>query len=810
MTCYNLQAQDSLQVVPLFPGNTSTMLHPLLSPDGQYLYLAREHFTRNLGPEDASDIWVSWRQQNSWMPLVHLGYPVNDFTANYPAGIGLNREWIATLKRTDDSIYVKGYRQAGRRWVNEWSALPALTDSTQYWFDWQISHDQQVLFFCASAGPGYPADIFITRRLRNRGWSLPERLPSPINSPYHEATAFMAADARGLYFSSDRPGGEGGQDLLYSEALNTSYSAWTSPQYLEPPINSPDNDMDASIAVADQPFIFVRSRGDTTQVYQGTLPAFARPQSVSLISVQLVANPTVDSLALVIFPLARPPMQRIIPKTSQSEEQLVLTSGQAYAVYARTNAPLFSPSKIINLSQTSPGQLDYSTYPDTSNLKKNRVYQQRADIIRNLQQQLQVLDRDISRLFSRQEQMMKNLQQLQFPPLPNGTLNRNDPEIRTIERTYDQARKQAANQDTTRFSGSEYNLFVNAPGLDTSSAETARERLDRLRQRFSLRQEEGYVSDTPLSAAKLDSLERQAQQPPDFRMFLDDLVRRFQAEFFPEVLEDVVQRSIPVALQRVRAQAQENELFILNRDQEKLPTMLRDLDMPISPTDTSMIRPLASWQKTFLPMLSDRLRSTVRPLMRSTMNEPVRRYFIGALTYYLKQERKVILEESLGQQIEKQITDEAQSEGWSERLTAPPTPFGVHKPSAEVRVSLRLAHARREHPVELKAMLFRANQATFLAAAIPDLQRIIDYLQQHTAQHVHIAVHTHQNLTHTFARKVTRQRAQQIRQYLERAGIAPERIHTAAMGRSRPKTWGSTPDDLAQNQRVEIYFFAEN
>lgn len=806
MVCYTVQAQDSLKAVSLFFGS---IVQPLLSPDGQYLYVARKDYQGNLGQANAADIWFSRRLGNSWMPMIHLPYPVNDFADNYPAGIGLNREWIASVKRQEDSIYVQGYRRQGRHWGIDWSALPIVSDSMRYWFDWHLGHNQQTLLFCASSGPDQPADIFLARRLEKDRWSFPERLPSPVNSAYHEATAFLAADGKGLYLSSDRPGGQGGQDLLYSEAHNTSYTSWTNPQNLGSSVNSTGHDTDATIPVTGESCIFVRTRGDTSQIYQHVLPLFARPQSVSLISIKLTSSAALDSFALIIFPLDRPPLQNIIPKTSRSEEQLVLPTGQAYGIYAQTDAPLFSASQIINLSDTPAEPLDYSVYSDTSVLQESRTYQERTGIIRNLQQQLQQTEQEIAQQISRQETSIKRLYQLEFSPLPPGVLNRNDPEMRAIENQYEEARRQQAKQDTPRFSQSEYDLFVSSPILDTLHAETAQERLNRLRQRFRLRQEDGYVSDNPLNAATLDSLEQQAQQPPEFSIFRRDLVRRLQARLFTEVREDVVQRAIPAALQRVHNQLGDNERFILNRDEHDLPQLLSNLEIPIQPPDTTILRPLDTWQRPFADRLNNRLRATLRPLMRSALNDDVRRYFVRVLTHYIKKERQNILEESLYRQIDEQIADEERLGNWNEKLTVPLNPPNMDPVPPEVRISLPLEQARRHRPVELEALLFRPNQATFLAAAIPDLKRIIDFLRQYPTRRVHLVIHTHPGLTHTFASKLTRQRARQIRQYLEQAGIAPERIRTEAMGCSRPKTGNMTPAGLARNQRVEVYFFTE-
>lgn len=58
-------------------------------------------------------------------------------------------------------------------------------------------------------------------------WSQPELLPAPVNSPYHESTASYSPDGRTLYFVSDRPGGLGGRDIWIS--TRAADGSWSEP-----------------------------------------------------------------------------------------------------------------------------------------------------------------------------------------------------------------------------------------------------------------------------------------------------------------------------------------------------------------------------------------------------------------------------------------------------------------------------------------------------------------------------------------------------------------------------------------------------
>jgi len=157
-----------------------------------------------------------------------------------------------------------------------------------------LSPDGQKLFIYKDDGTN-GGDLYLSL-LSGRDWSIPERLIGDVNSPSWEGSCSLSADGKTLYFSSERKGGFGGKDIYKSllqadgswgsainmgEKINTAYdedgpfihpdgrilvysskgkssmggydifrtvfnpadSAWTIPENMGYPINSPDDDI---------------------------------------------------------------------------------------------------------------------------------------------------------------------------------------------------------------------------------------------------------------------------------------------------------------------------------------------------------------------------------------------------------------------------------------------------------------------------------------------------------------------------------------------------------------------------------------
>ena len=114
-------------------------------------------------------------------------------------------------------------------------------DRTPYFFN------DTTMLFASNRSGGYGGfDLYITRKT-NGVWGTPINLGAQINSPYDEASPFIAKDGRTIYFSSNNLKSMGGFDIFKSR-YDDSQQIWETPKNMGKPINSAEDDLHFKLA----------------------------------------------------------------------------------------------------------------------------------------------------------------------------------------------------------------------------------------------------------------------------------------------------------------------------------------------------------------------------------------------------------------------------------------------------------------------------------------------------------------------------------------------------------------------------------
>ncbi|MCG8414068.1 MAG: hypothetical protein MI746_07600 [Pseudomonadales bacterium] len=188
-------------------------VEPLLSPDGQQLYI----MSTRPGGKGAADIWVSDLVDGSWTTPRNLEGPMNSpymdhclyfsgddwefayWTSTRPGGFGGNDIWM--------SEKVNGVWQEA---VN----LGPNVNSAAHEHHSLPSPDGNSLYVTTTREDGFGGeDIFVTTRDAEGNWGQLTNLGAQVNSDQHDRCPAFSPDFQTFFFDSERAGGYGNKDL---------------------------------------------------------------------------------------------------------------------------------------------------------------------------------------------------------------------------------------------------------------------------------------------------------------------------------------------------------------------------------------------------------------------------------------------------------------------------------------------------------------------------------------------------------------------------------------------------------------------
>lgn len=221
---------------------------PVISPDGKTLFFSRISHPQNAHGENGSqDIWYSEFRSNRWSNAVRMPNIVNKDVYNAIYSITPDGNTILLKGSYNKGVYQTRGFSISKRVRRTWSApetieIPDYEKLSKGEFDCAfLSNEGQTLIMSFSdKKKGRNDDLYVSFKDKDGKWSKPQSLGPDVNTPAHmETTPFLAADGVTLYFSSDRPGGQGGNDIYSTRRLDATWRKWTKPVNLGPSVNTP-------------------------------------------------------------------------------------------------------------------------------------------------------------------------------------------------------------------------------------------------------------------------------------------------------------------------------------------------------------------------------------------------------------------------------------------------------------------------------------------------------------------------------------------------------------------------------------------
>ena len=264
---------------------------PTITPDGSTLYFVRRYTYDNTGTFNDEDIWVSESSGlDRWSSARNLS-ELNTWNSN--GVLSVTPDGNTLLVHGDYSSDEIGSTSASltHRTRDGWSTPEPLRirdyhNRGSYMQTFLANDGQTIILALNRRGGRGEHDLYISFQEDDGRWTAPKNLGSTINTREHENAPFLASDGVTLYFASGGHGGEGGQDIYMSRRLDDSWSRWSKPVNLGPPINTENDDA----------FFFIPASGDVayfssdasgeglSDIFRVALPDDRRPLPVVLVS----------------------------------------------------------------------------------------------------------------------------------------------------------------------------------------------------------------------------------------------------------------------------------------------------------------------------------------------------------------------------------------------------------------------------------------------------------------------------------------------------------------------------------------------
>ncbi len=226
-------------------------MRPTISADGNMLFFIRQNDPANIQYQtvpNSQDIWYSLRDTaGKWSKAKHLSAKVNASQYNAVYWISPDLNTILLKGSFIDGQYLgMGVSMIHKRNDNSWTNAEMLKirNFEKFSRTMQIGASmgqdgKTLLFYMTDKKESFDNDLYVSFLEGNDIWTAPKSLGKKINLPeYNEMSPFIAADGVTLYFSSDRPGGIGENDIWMSKRIDDSWTKWSEPVNMGKPINT--------------------------------------------------------------------------------------------------------------------------------------------------------------------------------------------------------------------------------------------------------------------------------------------------------------------------------------------------------------------------------------------------------------------------------------------------------------------------------------------------------------------------------------------------------------------------------------------
>jgi uncharacterized protein YqgV (UPF0045/DUF77 family) len=187
------------------------------------------------------DIFLSQRIGKDWLTPESISDRINTIGNDASIAVSADGQTLFIFKSTtkdNGDIFISTLK--GAEWSEPVRLGPTINSNNSWEGSCSISSDGQMLYFASDRKGGFGGrDIYVSKRLPNGEWSVAKNLGPSINTEYDEDAPFIHPDGIDLFFSSRGHSSMGGYDIMYSTKRGES---WSDPINLGYPLNTTEDE----------------------------------------------------------------------------------------------------------------------------------------------------------------------------------------------------------------------------------------------------------------------------------------------------------------------------------------------------------------------------------------------------------------------------------------------------------------------------------------------------------------------------------------------------------------------------------------
>jgi len=371
--------------LPNYINNSFVQAYPVLTADRKTLiYTARKG---QKSTDDENILKATW-DGTKWSEPMSISTTINTKYNEGASSMSADGKTIvfASCNRADGvgscDIYIS-YKE-GEQW-----SVPENMGRTVNSAGWDsepsLSADGKVLYFSSERSGGFGReDIYVSRKQDDERWSVAKNMGTQINTEGREVSPFIHASGSTLYFSTNNKPGMGEFDIFRTDYIDTS---WTNPLNVGYPINTADNDATLFITADNKKgYYSVYDKNDynnmRSYIYEFDVPEVLKARSKSTYAKGTVYDADTKKplkADIELYNLASAVrMQWVNSDSTNGQYMLVLSEGMDYALHIGRMGYLFESIQFNyqNSNAFDPLTLDIYLKPikKGATTKLNNIY----------------------------------------------------------------------------------------------------------------------------------------------------------------------------------------------------------------------------------------------------------------------------------------------------------------------------------------------------------------------------------------------------------------------------------------------------